>query len=138
MSETTDAPGEGAVVAYLAMWDDAVAAAKVSDAEHPRLDDHAEEGALQLLQHMMRENRQEGVVTRGRPEFAPVVTERGASEVVIEDCADGSDWLQYTEDGALKDDVPGGHHRVDATVRRHGERWLVESLRIDAVGTCVE
>ncbi|MBT2676239.1 hypothetical protein J7E95_36730 [Streptomyces sp. ISL-14] len=120
------------------MWDDAMAASRTSDAAHPQLDDHAQGGALQLLRHMMRESEKQGVVSRGQPKLAPVVTKVGASTVVIEDCADGSQWLQYTRDGSLKDDVPGGHHRIDATVGKHGDRWLVESLYIGEVGTCVE
>ncbi|KPI17637.1 hypothetical protein OK074_1658 [Actinobacteria bacterium OK074] len=120
------------------MWNDLVVAARTSDADNPRLADHAEGGALQLLRHMMRENRKQVVVTKGKPEFAPVVTEGRPSKVVIEDCADGSRWLQYAKDGSLKDAVPGGHHRVDATVGKHGGRWLVDSLFIDEVGTCVE
>ncbi|MEU5308788.1 hypothetical protein [Streptomyces sp. NPDC021562] len=77
-------------------------------------------------------------MTKGQPKFAPVVTKARDSTVIIQDCADDSRWLQYTEDGALEDNVPGGHHRVDATVSKHGGRWLVESLYIDEVGTCVQ
>ncbi|MFF3909788.1 hypothetical protein ACFYZJ_28295 [Streptomyces sp. NPDC001848] len=77
-------------------------------------------------------------MTKGQPKFAPVATKVGASSVVIQDCADGSHWLQYAKDGSLKDDVPGGHHRVDATVSKHGDKWLVESLYIGEVGTCAE
>ncbi|MFD8723945.1 hypothetical protein ACFV2H_39825 [Streptomyces sp. NPDC059629] len=130
--------GDAALAAYRAMWGDVVVAARTSDARNSRLDDHAEGGALQLLRHMMRANKQQGVVTKGQPTFAPVVTEAGASTVVIQDCADGSRWLQYTEGGSPKDDVPGGHHRVDATVSKQGGRWLVESLYIGEVGTCVQ
>ncbi|MER6062420.1 hypothetical protein ABT167_14745 [Streptomyces sp. NPDC001792] len=139
MSEATQLSSESAAVAvYRAMWDDVVIAARTSDAEQPQLDDHAGGGALQLLRHMMQEDKRQGVVTKGRPKFAPQVVKVGASTVVIQDCADGSRWLQYAKDGSLKDDVPGGHHRVDATVRKHGRRWLVESLYIGEVGTCVE
>lgn len=128
----------GAVTAYKAMWGDLVVAARESDVHHARLDDHAEGGALQLLRHMMRENGEQGLVVKGAPRFAPVITKTDSSAVVIQDCADGTQWLQHTRDGALKDHVPGGHHRVDATVRRHGDLWMVESLYIDEVGTCVE
>lgn len=138
VAEAPPPSATAAVAAYRAMWDDAVVAARASDAEHARLDDHAEGGALQLLRHMMRENRKQGVVTKGEPKFAPMVTKVEGSKIVIEDCADGSRWLQYAEDGSLKDDVPGGHHRVDAAVSRHGDRWLVESLYVGEVGTCVE
>ena len=128
----------GAVTAYKAMWSDLVVAARDSDAGHARLDDHAEGGALQLLRHMMKENGEQGLVVKGAPKFAPVIMKTDASAVVIQDCADGTHWLQHTRDGALKDHVPGGHHRVDATVRRHGDTWMVASLYIDEVGTCVE
>ena len=120
------------------MWGDVVVAARTSDAGHSRLDDHAEGGALQLLRYMMRKNKEQGVVTKGQPKFAPMVTKARGSTVIIQDCADDSRWLQYTEDGSLEDDVPGGHHRVDATVSKHGGRWLVESLYIGEVGTCVQ
>ncbi|MFM9446960.1 hypothetical protein [Streptomyces acidiscabies] len=128
----------GAVTAYKAMWGDLVVAARESDAAHARLDDHAESGALQLLRHMMRENREQGLVVKGTPKFSPVIKKTDSLAVVIQDCADGTHWLQHTRDGALKDHVPGGHHRVDATVRRHGATWMVASLYIDEVGTCVE
>ncbi|KOV62868.1 hypothetical protein [Streptomyces sp. MMG1121] len=118
------------------MWNDTMIAARTSDAENPQLNDHAEGGALQLVRHMMREDAKQGLVTKGQPTFAPVVTKAGPATVVIQDCADGSRWLQYTKDGSLKDDMPGGHHRVDATVQKHGDRWLVESLYIGEVGTC--
>ncbi|MGW1528443.1 hypothetical protein [Streptomyces sp. NPDC002159] len=138
MAEATPPSGNAALAAYRAMWDDVVVAARTSNDERSRLDDHAEGGALELLRHMIRENEKQEVVTKGRPSFAPEVTKTGTSAVVIQDCADGSRWLQYAKDGSLKDDVPGGRHRVDATVRKRGDRWLVESLYIGEVGTCVE
>lgn len=131
-------PGQEAVTAYRAMWADAMVAARTSDPQHPQLDNHATDGALQLLRHMMRANREEGVVTKGQSKFAPVAMKADLAKVVVQDCADDSRWLQYTLDGALEDHVPGGHHRIDATVRKHGDRWIVESLYIDEVGTCVE
>lgn len=127
-----------AVDAYRAMWADVVAASKTSDADDPRLDDHAKGGALRLVHFMLQKNHEDGVVSRGVPTFAPQVKKSDPSMVVIRDCSDASHWLLYTRDGKLKDDTPGGHHRVDATVRREGDQWLVESLYLHEVGTCLD
>lgn len=125
-----------ALVAYRAMWDDLAAAAATSDAEHPRLKAHAWGGALELLRYMMTEDRKKNVVAKGRLRLNPNVESGDATRVVIRDCADASDWLHYTRDGELENDVPGGHHRVDATVRPYGGGWRVERLYIDQVGSC--
>ncbi|MGH4029357.1 hypothetical protein ACQB60_10525 [Actinomycetota bacterium Odt1-20B] len=113
-----------------------VAVSRDSDPKDPRLDDHAGEGALGLLRHTVQANKKQGVVVQGKPSFEPTVTKRTVNEVVILDCVDDSRWLQYTKDGALKNNVPGGHHRVDATVRHQHGRWVVEKLYVDEVGTC--
>ncbi|MEV8015280.1 hypothetical protein AB0O76_02750 [Streptomyces sp. NPDC086554] len=126
----------GALTAYRAMWDDLAAAAVTSDAKHPRLKAHASGGALELLRYMMTQDRKKDVVTKGRLRLDPAVENGDASKVVIQDCADATAWLQYTKDGALENDVPGGHHRVDATVRQQGGAWRVDRLYIDQVGTC--
>ncbi|MER5481293.1 hypothetical protein ABT026_30590 [Streptomyces sp. NPDC002734] len=127
-----------AVAAYKAMWEEAVEASHTANAKHPGLDDHATDGAYQLLLHMMRGYQKDGVVARGRPTFAPEVKSTSADKVVISDCSDSTNWLMYRKsDGQLEDDVPGGHHLIDATVRKHGDRWLVESLYIHEVGTCI-
>ncbi|WP_125937188.1 hypothetical protein [Streptomyces sp. WAC 06738] len=91
---------------------------------------------MELLRYMMTEDRKKGVVTKGRLRLSPTVEIGDATRVVVRDCADASDWLHYTHDGALEDDVPGGHHRVDATVRPYSGSWRVERLYIDQVGSC--
>jgi hypothetical protein len=136
-SSSPASSAQEAVAVYRAMWEQAVDASHTSDPKHPGLDDHATGGAYQLLLHMMRTHQKDGVVARGRPTFAPEVTSATASKVVIRDCSDASDWLMYTKDGQLENDVPGGHHLIDATVRKQGARWLVESLYIHEVGTCI-
>lgn len=129
-------PHAEALAAYRSMWDDLDAAAGTSDPKHPRLDDHAAEGALELLRYMMRQDRKDGVITMGRLRIAPVVKRGAVSKVVIRDCADSTDWLHYTRDGELEDDIPGGHHRVDSTVGERKGVWRVERMYIDQVGTC--
>ncbi|MDQ1024786.1 hypothetical protein QF035_002368 [Streptomyces umbrinus] len=131
-----DADHAEALAAYRAMWDDLAAAAATSDPKHPRLRAHASEGALELLRYMMREDRKKDVVTNGQLRLDPSAENSEVTRAVIRDCADATDWLHYTKDGKLENDVPGGHHRVDATVRQRGGVWRVERLHIDQVGTC--
>lgn len=138
-SRTPEAESAEALGAYRAMWDDLAAAAATSDPKHPRLKAHASDEALALLRHMMTEDRKKGVVTKGELRLDPAVEDAEDSEatkVLVRDCADGSNWLHYTKGGDLYNDVPGGHHRVDATVRQHDGVWRVERLYIDEVGTC--
>ena len=125
-----------ALAAYRAMWDDLAAAAETSDAKHPGLGAHASGGALQLLRHMMTEDRKKEVVTKGQLRLGPVVEDNGMMRVVIRDCADATDWLHYTTDGKPENDVPGGHHRIDATLFQRGGGWWVDRLSIGQVGSC--
>ncbi len=125
-----------ALIAYRAMWNDLVAAATTSDPKHPRLDDHAAGGALELLRYMMRQDRNKGVITKGQLRLAPVGKNGEASKVSVRDCVDGADWLHFTRDGRLEDKIPGGHHRVNATAIERDGVWRVEHLFIDEVGTC--
>ncbi|MFB8177697.1 hypothetical protein ACFC8N_16850 [Streptomyces sp. NPDC055966] len=136
VSRTPNAQHAEAVDAYRAMWGDLAAAAQTSDAKYPRLEAHASGEALELLRYMMTQDRKKDVVTKGQLRLDPVAEKRDATTVVIRDCADATDWLHYANDGKREDDVPGGHHRVDATVRQQHGAWTVERLYIDRVGTC--
>jgi hypothetical protein len=133
---TPDSRTAQAVAAYRAMWADAVAVGVKSDETDPRLDDHARNGGLGLLRYAMRQNAKQGIVAKGQVHLAPVAKRVGRSKVTIEDCLDSTHWLQYRTDGTLKNNVPGGHHKVDATVVESGGRWLVDSLYVHEVGTC--
>ncbi|MEV0966463.1 hypothetical protein AB0J25_28440 [Streptomyces sp. NPDC049910] len=135
-SRSPVAEAAGALAAYRAMWGDLAAAAKSSDASHPGLGTHASGAALQLLRHMMTKDREKDVVTKGRLRVYPSVEDSGPAKVVIRDCADAADWLHYTTDGKLENAVPGGHHRIDATVLQRGDRWRVDQLYIGQVGSC--
>ncbi|WP_189135418.1 hypothetical protein [Wenjunlia tyrosinilytica] len=125
-----------ALDAYRAMWDDLAAAAVTSDAKHPRLTAHASGRALELLRYMMARDRRKDVVTKGHLRLDTAVENSEATKMVLRDCADATDWLHYTSEGKLEDHVPGGHHRIDATVRQQGGVWRVERLHIGPVGTC--
>lgn len=85
---------------------------------------------------MMRQDRQKGLVAKGQVRPDPAVVSSSATQVVIRDCSDDSHWLLYTRDGRPENDVPGGHHRIDATVVLRSNRWRVESLYVHEMGSC--
>lgn len=130
----------GAVAAYRSMWADMAEASRTSDAQSPLLGDHADESALWLLQYVLKQNRKEGTVGKGAPLVNPqIVSAEPAAHpdtVKLEDCVDGTGWLQYRKDGDPKNAVPGGHHRAEATVRFVGSAWKVTRLSFGEPGSC--
>jgi hypothetical protein len=131
---------ERAVQVYRAMWDDMVEAAKTANYQSPRLARHATSQALQLLYSGLLQAHQKNLVIRGQPTFRPRVTNAVPTAapvaVSIEDCVDATNWLNYTHDGRLRNDNPGGKHRTIATVGLLNGHWIVTRLRIAEVGTC--
>jgi hypothetical protein len=125
-----------AVAAYVAMWKDAAVASRTSDVDHPRLDDHATGAALMLLQYVMREHAKDGHLARGAPRHNVLVAKSSADGRVLRDCMDSTDWLMYKQNGELVNDVPGSHRRVDATVKRRGDAWVVTDLFMHERATC--
>ncbi|MER6091284.1 hypothetical protein [Streptomyces bluensis] len=125
-----------ALDAYRAMWRDLVLASETSDAGSPVLDDHATDGALELMKYGLREAKKEKVVSKGAPLVDPRVVSVTSQEVTLQDCVDGTDWLQYKLNGELKNAVPGSHTKADATVRREGKAWKVSKLYFYEAGSC--
>ncbi|GGX48247.1 hypothetical protein GCM10010341_82390 [Streptomyces noursei] len=125
-----------AVTAYRAMWSDLTAVSAAPDPQSPRLEEHATAGALELMKYGLRKAVKEGVVTKGSPRLAPTVVSARDGKVVIRDCVDGTDWLEYKRNGELKNDVPGSHFKTDATVRRAKSVWKVTDLYMHASGSC--
>lgn len=129
-----------AVTVYLAMWADMVEAGKTANYQSARLADHATSQALQVLYQGLLDAHNKKLVIKGQPTFSPSVT--GVTPAVnpvavtLSDCVDGTNWLNYTADGSLQDDTPGGKHRTTATVGRLNGRWLVTHLTVAGVGTC--
>ncbi|MEI5009069.1 hypothetical protein RB196_18845 [Streptomyces sp. PmtA] len=136
VSRAPDAKHAEALDAYRAMWQDLAIASETSDAGSPLLDDHAKGGALELMKYGLREAKREKVVSKGRPLVDPRVVSGTSQEVTVQDCVDGTDWLQYKLDGELKNDVPGSHTKADATVRRDGKTWKVSKLYLHEAGSC--
>ncbi|MEW1655997.1 MULTISPECIES: hypothetical protein [unclassified Streptomyces] len=136
---TSHTPGAGqteALDAYRAMWRDLTRASLTSDADSPLLAVHANGGALELMKHGLRKSKQEGVVSKGTPRVDPHVVSASGQEVVLVDCVDDSNWLLYKRNGELKNNVPGGHLKTDATVRRAGGVWKVSNFYMHATGSC--
>jgi hypothetical protein len=127
---------DDAVAAYVAMWEDTAVAARTSDVDHPRLDDHATDAALMLLQYVMRDHAEDGHVARGAPRHDVLVVKSSRDRRELQDCMDGTDWLMYKRNGELVNDIPGSHRRVDATVERRGHEWMVTDLLLHERATC--
>lgn len=135
-SRTPDAQAAEAVAAYRGMWRDLTLASETSDAVSPLLDDHATGGALELMKYGLRKSKKEEVVTKGAPRVDPQVVSATGREIVLVDCVDDRRWLQYKLNGELKNNIPGGHFRADATVRRTAGTWKVSDLYMHEVGSC--
>ncbi|MGP3949620.1 hypothetical protein [Streptomyces sp. 7N604] len=144
VSSTAADPKQGArdeaIATYRAMWDDLAVASHTANPEHPRLDDHAVDGALRLLRHGLDKTRQQKLVAKGAPKVNPEVEEASPTErptsVKLIDCVDSTKWLQYKPNGELSNDVPGGHGKAEATVTYREGRWVVTDLYMHESGTC--
>jgi hypothetical protein len=131
-----DAGSGPALAAYQAMWKDMAVASSYADPAWPHLGDHADAGALRLLKYGLEKAQAEHVVTKGAPSVDPSVIASDANTVKLQDCVDGTHWLQYTKAGALKNDRPGSHSKADATVTRERDVWKVTALYLHESGTC--
>ncbi|WP_344287752.1 hypothetical protein [Streptomyces synnematoformans] len=125
-----------ALAAYRSWWRDLAAVSATPDPASPRLNDHAMGGALELMKHGLETAQKQMVVARGTPRPNPEISSASRDMVVIRDCVDGTDWLQYKQNGELKNDVPGGHFKVDASVRRVDSTWKVSDLYMHEAGSC--
>ncbi|WP_419994458.1 hypothetical protein [Streptomyces boninensis] len=118
------------------MWDDAVVAARTSDAKHPRLNDHADDGALGLLRLVLRDYRKYGLVAQGEPRLDPQIVSEDSKRVVVRDCLDDEKWQIRKRDGSPPDVEQGTRERIDATVTLRDGAWVVTRLKIHEPATC--
>lgn len=127
---------DAALDAYRQMWAAMVQAAAVSDPEFPLLSRFAAGEALEKLRYSLASDRQNGFVTKGPLHISPRIASESGTVIVISDCLDDTRALKYRADGSLKDNVPGGRHRVDASVRLIDGVWKVAGFRVEVSGTC--
>lgn len=125
-----------ALVAYRAMWRDLAEAAKTSNASSPQLDDHASGAALDLLEQRLDSAKKEEVVLKGTLRLHPVIASGSDREVEVRDCVDSTKWLVYRLNDELRDNVPGGHSKAEASVAFDGAGWKVNELVLYRSGTC--
>ena len=141
-STTSASPGprDAALAAYRGMWGAYVAAARSSDATDPGLARYASGGALRLLRKGLREDHDEGVVTRGRLVLDPRITRvrpRGhPKRVWVRDCADASRWFRYKRASGRPTGGKAGRHHAEAVVELSGGRWRVSAFFVEKAGTC--
>lgn len=132
--------GQDALAAYRAAYADWVAAAATSNYRDPVLLNHLSGQALSYVSGALRVHQVQGTVTKGepvlRPTVAQLIPQDNPTQVVINSQADDSNWLQYTTDGHLFNDVPGGCHQSQALVVKNDGVWKVDQFAINKPGTC--
>jgi hypothetical protein len=126
--------------AYEGMWHDYTVAARTADYQASSLSQYAAGNALMVLTRSLLNDHQQGVVLRGAPVLNPQVTAMTPAadpdSSSVSDCADDSDWLQYTSSGQPASGAPAGRHRVYAQLQLFGPVWKVTSLVVEAAGSC--
>jgi hypothetical protein len=124
------------------MWQDMAEAGKTADWRSPKLAVHATGDALSVMSRVLYADHLNGLVSKGAPKNSPEVTSVAPSArpttVLIEDCGDSTDWLQYTKDtGKLADDRPGGRRAITAEVKQQADgSWKVTRFAVDGLGSC--
>ncbi|BCL28553.1 hypothetical protein ACFFS2_30550 [Streptomyces aurantiacus] len=131
-----------AKAAYAAMWRDMARAGKTADWRSPKLAAHATGDALSVMSRVLYADHVNGLVSKGAPKNSPKVTSVAPPDrpttVMIEDCGDSTDWLQYRKDtGKLADDKPGGRRAITAEVKQQVDgTWKVTRFAVDGLGSC--
>ena len=139
---TSQDPARAAVLAtYTGMWGDYEKDASTANWQNPTLINDATGKALLLFDENLAVDSHHGWIGKGHavlhPEIdtlAPVANPVAAS---VSDCADLSNFLMYVAaTGALKDNVPGGRHLVQASLVKKDGQWKVSELETGPSGSC--
>ncbi|MEU7314896.1 hypothetical protein [Streptomyces sp. NPDC007083] len=88
------------------------------------------------MRYGLRNAKKAKRVVKGTPRPHPEVVSVKGGTVVIRDCVDGTDWLNYKLNGEPEDDNPGSHFKADATVKRSDGAWRVSRLYMHESGSC--
>lgn len=131
--------GQDALAAYRAAYADWVAAAATSNYRDPVLTQHLSGQALSYVSSALRVDQVQGSVSKGAPVLHPTIGQLvpadAPTQVVINDVVDTKNWLQYTPDGHLFNDDPGGCRQSQALVVKKDGAWKVDQLALNKVGT---
>lgn len=130
---------QDALAAYRAAYADWVTAGATSNYRNPVLLNHMSGQALSYVSGVLRVDQVQGTVGKGAPVLHPtigqLVPENDPTQVVINDVVDTRSWLQYTTDGHLYNDTPGGCRQSQALVVKKDGLWKVDQFAINKVGT---
>lgn len=124
------------------MWQDFVAAGRTSDWQSPLLGQHATGVALTNLARGLYANYYNGLVTKGEPILNPSVYSveptDAPTRIVVTDCGDSTNWLQYRKDnGQLANNEPGGRRLINAVVEKQSDgSWKVSEFAVHELGSC--
>ncbi|MEX5709688.1 hypothetical protein AB1484_15605 [Parafrankia sp. FMc6] len=130
-----------AVDAYVSLWNAMAEASQTSNWQSPELGRYASGSALQVLSGSLYADHLNGFESRGAPVLQPRATSAepaaAPTTVMLFDCADSTNWLQYRADGSLVDDEPGGRRAVTSEVRLHQDgSWKVTRFAVEGLGSC--
>jgi len=137
-----DAARRGAITAYLGMWEDMAAAGETSNWQDARLGQHATGTALTNVTRGLYTDKANGLVSKGRPKNTPQVSSveppSAPTKVIVADCGDSTNWLQYRVDnGQPADNSPGGRREINAVVEKQTDgAWRVTDFGVHGIGTC--
>ncbi len=122
------------------MWADMAAAARTADYRSEVLPQHAAGAALSQLVRGLYAYRQQGLVIKGmlvtNPTVSSLTPAANPTQAAVSDCFDDTHWLVYRTSGALKNNVPGGHRHISATVQDVDGVWKVTQLDTGVEGSC--
>jgi hypothetical protein len=140
-TNATSSAERAAVQAYNAMWADMAIAARTSDYQSQRIEQHAAGDALAQLSRGLYANKQHGIVVLGKPTTSPTAVsstpDANPTSVAISDCLDGTHWLNHVAtSGELQNDTPGARHATTATVALTNGSWKVTELAVGQDGSC--
>ena len=126
-------PGEEAVAAYRAFWQDFVAAGNPIDPESPLLAEHATGEQLAAVRNSFLAVKAAGQVLKGGLNLAPRVVSAEAATVIISDCYDDGTGL-YSPDGVRQDKEDPRRHLITATVTLVDGAWKVAKVKHEGDG----
>jgi hypothetical protein len=137
-----DQAKQAALSAYRGMWADYAAAATTSDWQSPKLPQYATGSALSTISRGLYADHYNGLVSKGTPVLHPKVSSiqppNDPTTVMITDCGDSTNWLQYkASNGQLADNSPGGRRLINATVQKQADgTWKVTDFGVHDLGSC--
>jgi len=132
---------QDALQAYLAMYDDVVAAGE--DWNSPRLPQHATGQAFALWRTIAYRNTQNGLAARGQPEISDarvvqVAPESKPTTASVTACIDEKTWPLYVvATGQPVNSLPADRRLDEATLdRQPAGNWVISKLVVRDPGSC--